>query len=292
IGCSGSVELALTNERLATDALELVRTLGIKASMTEGPAAYTLTDPETRQKVRKVTGTRYRVKFTTNQPVFRLQRKKALLPTTLRETSQWLYVESIEKVASEPAACITVESDDRTYLVGRGMVPTSNTQFLAYSAFQYALEGRPVIVIDPKKGSDLSEAFGEHCTTYSLDSFAGASGGLGGAGGTGVCDPLRFSKTPADGINTAVSVLHDVNLWPHGSRQNFEADRQAALKYGVAQGAKAIGTALQIAKRDGEASKELADPILRQAGNDPMFGAIVGLQDEGEVLSAAEGITY
>src|SRR5690625_3680225 len=115
---------------------------------------------------------------------------------------------------------------------------------------------------------------------------------MGGSGGTGVCDPLRFSKTPADGINTAVSVLHDVNVWPHGSRQNFEADLQAALKYGVSKGAKAIGTALQIAKRDGEASKELADPILRQSGNDPMFGAIVGLQDEGEVLSASEGITY
>src|SRR5699024_5841664 len=66
----------------------------------------------------------------------------------------------------------------------------------------------------------------------------------------------------------------------------------AALKYGVAQGAKAIGTALQVAKRDGQASVELADPIIRQTMNDPMFGAIVGLQDEGEVLSAAEGITY
>ncbi|MDN5892780.1 MAG: ATP-binding protein [Nocardioides sp.] len=292
IGRSGGIGLALTNERLATDALELARTLGIKASMTEGPAAYTLTDPGTGEKTRKVTGTRYRVKFTTDQPVFRLTRKKALLPTRLRETSQWLYVESIEQVAPEPAACITVDSEDRTYLVGRGMVPTSNTQYLAYSAFQYSLEGRPVIVIDPKKGSDLSAAFGDKCTTFSLDEFAGASGGLSGSGGTGVCDPLRFSKTPADGINTAVSVLHDVNVWPHGSRQNFEADLQAALKYGVSKGAKAIGTALEIAKRDGEASKELADPILRQSGNDPMFGAIVGLRDEGEVLSAAESITY
>src|SRR5699024_5080290 len=292
IARSGGVELALTHERLATDALELVRTLGIKASMTEGPAAYTLVDPETGAKSRKVTGTRYRVKFTTDQPVFRLIRKQSLLPMKLRETSQWLYVERIEKVTPERAACITVDSEDRTYLVGRGMVPTSNTQYLAYSAFQYSLEGRPVIVIDPKKGSDLSPAFGENCTTYSLDSFAGSSGGMGGSGGTGVCDPLRFSKTPADGINTAVSVLHDVNVWPHGSRQNFEADLQAALKYGVSKGAKAIGTALQIAKADGEASAELADPILRQSGNDPMFGAIVGLQDEGEVLSASEGITY
>ena len=188
----------------------------------------------------------------------------------------------------------TKSSDQDIYPVGCvvGSSGGGKSLFMSYSAFQYSLEGRPVIVIDPKKGSDFSPAFGDKCTTYSLDSFAGASGGLGGSGGTGVCDPLRFSKTPADGINTAVSVLHDVNLWPHGSRQNFEADLQAALKYGVSKGAKAIGTALEIAKRDGEATKELADQILRQAGNDPMFGAIVGLQDEGEVLSAAEGITY
>ncbi|APX31750.1 hypothetical protein BH708_02355 [Brachybacterium sp. P6-10-X1] len=277
---SGHVELTLTGQRLATDALELVRSLGIKATLTDAPAT-----PE-------ASTAGYRVAFTTAQPVFGREDSNARLPDQVPETSQWLYVASIEKVAAEPAACVTVDSTDRTYLVGRGMVPTSNTQFLAYSAFQYALEGRPVIVIDPKKGSDLSAAFGQDCTTYSLDSFAGSSGGLGGSGGTGVCDPLRFSKTPADGINTAVSVLHDVNVWPHGSRQNLEADLQAALKYGVAHGAKAIGTALQIAKADGEASAELADPILRQSRTDPMFGAIVGLDDKGEVLSASEGITY
>ncbi|SMY03560.1 hypothetical protein [Brevibacterium antiquum] len=188
----------------------------------------------------------------------------------------------------------TKSSDQDIYPIGAvvGSSGSGKTQSLAYSAYQYSLEGRPVIVIDPKKGSDLSAAFGDACVTYSLDSFAGSSGGLGGSGGTGVCDPLRFSKTPADGINTAVSVLHDVNVWPHGSRQNLEADLQAALKYGVAHGAKAIGTALQIAKADGEASAELADPILRQSRTDPMFGAIVGLDDKGKVLSASEGITY
>ena len=62
--------------------------------------------------------------------------------------------------------------------------------------------------------------------------------------------PLTESTPPCP-------ILHDVNVWPHGSRQNLEADLQAALKYGVAHGAKAIGTALQIAKADGEASAEL-----------------------------------
>ncbi|WP_263310058.1 ATP-binding protein [Brachybacterium atlanticum] len=187
----------------------------------------------------------------------------------------------------------TASSDTDTYPVGCvvGSSGAGKSQFMAYTAYQYALEGRPVIVIDPKKDSDFSESFGEHGTTFSLDSFAGDSAGLGGAGGTGVFDPLRFSKTPGDGINTAVSMLHAVNLWPH-SVQNFEADLQEALKYGVACGAKAIGTALETALVDGKATAELVDPILRQSRNDPLFGAMVGLSDDGHVLSAAEGITY
>src|SRR5699024_5662278 len=90
----------------------------------------------------------------------------------------------------------TKSSDQDIYPIGAvvGSSGAGKTQYLAYSAFQYSLEGRPVIIIDPKKGSDLSPAFGENCTTYSMDSFAGSSGGMGGSGGTGVCDPLRFSK--------------------------------------------------------------------------------------------------
>src|SRR5699024_1139204 len=61
---------------------------------------------------------------------------------------------------------------------------------------------------------------------------------------------------------------------------------------GAAAGAKALGTALQIARAGGGASAVLADPTLRQSRTDPMFGASVGLRDDGAVLSATEGITY
>nr|WP_255719181.1 ATP-binding protein [Brachybacterium sp. ACRRE] len=187
----------------------------------------------------------------------------------------------------------TRSSDQDVYPLGAvvGSSGAGKSQLFAFAADQFCKEGRPVIAITPKKGEDFTQAFGEDCTSFSLDSFAGSSGGIGGAGGTGVFDPLRFSKTPADGINTAVSMLHAVNVWPE-STQNLEADLQAALKFGVAHGAKAIGTALKVAKEHGRASAELADPIIRQSENDPMFGAIVGLSDEGAVLSASEGITY
>lgn len=192
----------------------------------------------------------------------------------------------------------TASSDQDTYPLAAvvGSSGSGKSQLMAFLGHQYGDpehgEGRPVIIIDPKKGSDFSEGFGESVTTYSLDSFSGDATGAGGVGGTGVFDPLRFSKTPADGVNTAVSMLHFARVWENDSKQNFEADLQAALKWGISQGARAIGTALMIAKGDGKATAELADPIIRQSQNDPLFGAIVGLQDEGEILSASEGITY
>lgn len=289
ISQQGACELALSHEPLATSALELIRSLGIKASVSVNTASYSKIDEETGEKVVVPCKDRHRIKFTTTNPVFRLPRKLEKLPTELRETSQWLYIESIEPVASEPGACITVDSEDRTYLVGRGLVPTSNTQLMAFSAYQYAQEGRPVIVIDPKPGSDLRESFKDP-SVFSLDELVGD--GSGTEGGSGVLDPLRFSVTPADGINTAVSMLNFVNVWPHNVAQNFEADLKYALSYGVQNGRRSIGTALEKALEDGIATPELAEPILKQSRTDPLFGTLVGLHDEGETLRASKGLTY
>lgn len=289
VTAQGTCELGLSHEPLAETALELIRSLGIKASVTVNAASYTKIDEETGEKVVVPCKDRHRIKFATTKPVFRLARKRERMLTELRETSQWLYIESIEPVASEPAACITVDSEDRTYLVGRGLVPTSNTQLMAFAGHQYSLEGRPVIVIDPKPGSDLRESF-KNPSVFSLDELVGD--GSGTEGGSGVLDPLRFSVTPADGINTAVSLLNFVNVWPRGVSQNFEADLKYALAYGVQHDKKSIGTALQKALDDGIATEELVEPILKQSRTDPLFGTLVGLHDEGETLRASQGLTY
>lgn len=269
IGEEGVCTMRLHREGLLEDAAELARSLGIR----------TLVD------AREGGG---QLSFTTTLTVTRIESRACNLPAPGTDLEPWLHIESIEKIGGGHSACISVASPDRTFLAG-GMVPTSNTQLMAFSGFQFALEGRPVIIVDPKKGSDLSIAFKGHVNTFSLDSFADASGG---EGGTGIFDPLRFSKTPQDGINTAVSMLHFADIWQRGGVQNFEADLKIALKHGIAKGARAIGTALQIAQRDGVATAELAEPIIRQSRTDPLFGACVGLSDEGHVLSASEGITY
>jgi hypothetical protein len=153
---NGACELCLCDERLITGALELIRSLGIKASISSGPAVLTEPDPERPgHKRRRVTGTRWRICFTTTTPVFRLPRKLDRLPEKVRETQQWIYIEKIVPVPTQPARCITVDSPDHTYLV-KQFIPTHNTVSMLYLADQFARlpnargERTPVVIIDPK----------------------------------------------------------------------------------------------------------------------------------------------
>lgn len=291
---TGRCELTLCNERLATDALQLIRSLGIKATMKEGVAAYTLTDPETGEKTRTVTGTRYRIQFTASKPVFRLPRKaERVLPEgSLRDTQQWLYVTDIRPVESRPGRCIQVDSPDHTYLAGEGFVPSSNTQALLWMAYQFAqpcenpdLENSwagSQIILDPKQKSDHSDvvkaAGGQ---VVSLDDLMTADG---------VFDPLRFAGNAEAGIEAASSVLLQVNPWG-GRKADFETDLTVALTYGVAEGATCVGQALKIALEAGRAKPEMVQPVLDLAVASPMFSACVGMDPKTEGLRVSEGIT-
>lgn len=104
----GQCELTLTNKRLAFDALELVRSFGIRASIAESDAAITEPDPANPgASIRRVVGTRYRLQFTTTEPVFRLARKAARLPEKVLEN--WAFIEGVRKVETAPVRCLTVE---------------------------------------------------------------------------------------------------------------------------------------------------------------------------------------
>ncbi len=288
IGVGGGCELALCDERLATDALELVRSLGIKASMTSGPAAITEPDPQRPGRTRRrLTGTRYRIKFTTDQPVFRLPRKAARLPQRLRETHRWLYITSVEPVAPVPGRCLTVDSRDSTYLAG-GFVPTHNTMAMLWLADQLARiptalgEPTPTVIIDPKPESDHTAAvLASGGQVASLDDLASADG---------IFDPIRFSTKPEVGVELAASMLMSINPWG-SKRDDFETPLQYALHYGVSQGATCVGQALRRAKDDGQAPPEMVDAAFRLASSSSMFRAIFGINPSTDGLRVASGIT-
>jgi phage terminase large subunit-like protein len=154
---SGQCEFCSTSRRLADGFLELVVSLGLKASMKESDA--TLRG--------RVVGRRYRITFTPTLPmeVFRLSRKQARVkPATLGAArSRSRQIISCEPTPSVPVRCIQVESPDGMFVVGRSLIPTHNSQIAAAIGLYMAFcddEGAEVIVAagDRSQASILHDA--------------------------------------------------------------------------------------------------------------------------------------
>jgi hypothetical protein len=124
-GKNGHCEIQLTNKKLAEDVFELLLTLGIKVQMREGKAKF----------YGKDCGAKYRLKFITELPMFRLQRKLDRQKVDgFRGTHNRQYIVSCDEIDTVPTCCIQVDSPSHLYLAGRNMVPTHNSYFLRWVA--------------------------------------------------------------------------------------------------------------------------------------------------------------
>src|SRR5699024_8681922 len=95
----GTVQFDNTNQALAQDVLELVRSLGYRPTMTTKQATLYGT----------VTGPSYRVSFTTGDKVFGLYRKQRAHDLASRsdgERTRNRYITDVRKVAPVPMRCI------------------------------------------------------------------------------------------------------------------------------------------------------------------------------------------
>lgn len=154
---------------------------------------------------------------------------------------------------------------------------------MLWLADQYARLGTPTIIIDPKTGSDHTDAVmaSGRGQVASLDQLASADG---------IFDPIRFSAKPEVGVELAASMLMSINPW--GSKKDdFETPLQYALHYGVSRGATCVGQALWTAKEEGHAPAEMVDAAFRLASSSPMFRAIFGINPSTDGLRVAGGIT-
>lgn len=260
----GSVVVELATEALTTDVAELVRSLGIQVT------------------VNTVEGDRPTlISFTTDLHVSRAKFRVVQLPD--ESDHEWVSLVSILPISSRPGRCIQVDSPDATYLAG-DFIPTHNTMLLQWLSHQFALLGRPTVIIDPKTDSDLAptvELSGGH--VYSLDDFVNADGPL---------DPLRVTQNLDTGVQMASSMLSTVNPWGAlATRMQYETDVANAIRYGVDRGARATGQALNIALADGVIAREIVEPIFKMAGSYPMFRATFGINPDTPALSVADGIT-
>lgn len=218
---NGACEISLSDEQLIGGVLELVRSLGIKASVKSSPVTHKYTDPETGVVEMRDAKDRHRINFTTTLPVFHLPRKAERLPTEVRETQKWLYIKAIEPVPTRPGRCIQVDSPDSTYLCAE-FVPTHNTMLLQMLAFQYALLGEPVFFLNPKADDDLTPL--ARLTGGSVLNISDAE--------PGAFDPFRFARTPELAAEAAADFLLEV-LPP------TTVHDKVAVRVGLSRGAKA-----------------------------------------------------
>ena len=127
---SGYCEFTNMNQALALDVRELVCSLGMIGRIHIGKATL----------YGKDCGTKYRVTFKPNLPVFRLSRKLARYKTPC-ERQNWRKIVSCEPVSSVPVRCVQVDSPSHLYLATHSFIPTHNSNMidaLATRLYEYA----------------------------------------------------------------------------------------------------------------------------------------------------------
>lgn len=117
---TGSVQIAVTHERLARDVRELVHSLGYRTGWSVKPV----------RGRSAASSTCFTITFTTDDDVFALERKKLVHKERRRPSTPRLrqrFVVSVEPVESVPVRCVQIAHPTHLYLAGESMIPTHNS---------------------------------------------------------------------------------------------------------------------------------------------------------------------
>ena len=135
----GECEFTQKSKELSLQVLELVRSLGIKASIREKRATCNGKD----------CGIVYRVIFFTSKdfPCFRLKRKAERLKEKLAPRMSAKSIVNVEQIETRESKCIAIDDESHLYLAGDGFTCTHNTETIA------ALELAEMIL--GESGSDI-----------------------------------------------------------------------------------------------------------------------------------------
>ena len=114
---AGRCEFTSINEGLADAVVELAASLGFRPIKSQGRATLNGVDH----------GPKYRVKFTPDRPVFRLQRKLARQKSLDARFHRFRAIDVVQAVASVPVRCIQVAAPGGVFLVSRSFIPTHNS---------------------------------------------------------------------------------------------------------------------------------------------------------------------
>jgi replicative DNA helicase len=117
VSSSGTVQFAVTSRRLAADTMELILSLGYRATMTTRPVRGRTAESSTC----------YLITFRPADKVFRLARKLARQPARAGPAARSRFITDVRPVASVPVRCVQVDNSDQMYLATRSWIPTHNS---------------------------------------------------------------------------------------------------------------------------------------------------------------------
>jgi hypothetical protein len=186
-------------------------------------------------------------------------------------------------------ATVASDVDGLPLMLVAGQTGSGKSMVMLHLADQWAREGRPQVIIDPKTDSHHDAAVtASGGKVYSLDSLSKMDG---------IFDPIRFSQGSEEdiqnGIEMASSLLLEVDPWQDGTGKKFSPQLDKILGFGVHKGgAKCIGTALMYAFKNGVAPLELVKPVIVYAQSSAIFRSMCGLDDDSRSLKTDSAITY
>ncbi|WP_432565159.1 replicative DNA helicase [Kineococcus sp. SYSU DK003] len=117
---SGTVQFAVTSRRLAEDVRELLHSLGYRTGWSEKVVRGRSADSSTA----------FTITFSTDDDVFRLERKRLVHKDRRQRQFQRRnsrFITDVRRIDSVPVRCVEVSNDDHLYLAGRSMIPTHNS---------------------------------------------------------------------------------------------------------------------------------------------------------------------
>ena len=117
-------EITLMCKELVGDLMELVLSLGIKATIGESDAKID----------GRVVGRRWRIVFQADHCPFTLPRHVARWQPLRTRRARLRYITAVEPCEPSPMRCIAVDSPDHMYLAGRSFLPTHNSMLISQTA--------------------------------------------------------------------------------------------------------------------------------------------------------------
>jgi len=123
---TGVVEFSNTNKVLSEQVLELINSLGYKATLHVGDATL----------YGKFISKKYRITFTTSDKVFLLDRKNNNIKNLSKNSSvNKRFIISIVKTKREPVQCLVVDNPTHLFLVTRNFIATHNSSIIGAIAY-------------------------------------------------------------------------------------------------------------------------------------------------------------